>query len=241
MLPLDTSVQIFGMGKVHPEHAGLGLGAALLTESERMATARLPRGVSAPFRTGAPDTDQGAVDLFMGRGYLHIRSFWIMQRVLPADEIAMGLPHDVTVRLATANDEPLAHRLLDEAFLHHFGHEPMTFEDWQHEYHGVPGYDPSLMVLAFAGDEPAGVSVNMASDDGAGWVGALGVLATFRRRGVASALLARSFAELAARGHHEVRLGVDTENTTGATHLYDGVGMTVRRRFDIYEKPLTGG
>jgi len=37
-----------------------------------------------------------------------------------------------------------------------------------------------------------------------------------------------------------VRLGVATENTTGATHLYDGVGMTVRRRYDLYEKQLTG-
>jgi ribosomal protein S18 acetylase RimI-like enzyme len=57
---------------------------------------------------------------------------------------------------------------------------------------------------------------------------------------VGRALLTRSFAELATRGHHEVRLGVDTENTTGATHLYAGVGMTVRRRFDLYEKLLTG-
>lgn len=240
VLALDPSIQIFAMGKVHPEHAGLGLGSALLAESERRATSRLAPGVSAPFRTGAPDTDRRAVDLFEHRGYRQVRSFWHMHRGLSADDASTGTPEGVTLRLASADDEPLVRDLLEESFVDHFGFEPMTFEDWQHEHHGDPGYDPSLMVLAYVGDEPAGVSVNFTADDGAGWVGELGVLAKFRRRGVARALLDRSFAELAARGHHQVRLGVDTENTSGATHLYESVGMTVRRRYDVYEKRLTG-
>lgn len=65
------------------------------------------------------------------------------------------------------------------------------------------------------------------------------MLVKFRRQGVARALLERSFAELSARGHHQVRLGVDTENASGATHLYESAGMTVRRRYDVYEKQLT--
>lgn len=240
VLALDPSMQIFAMGKVHPEHAGLGLGSALLAESERRATSRLAPGVSAPFRTGAPDTDRRAVDLFERRGYRPVRSFWHMHRGLSADDVSSGTPEGVTLRLASADDERLVRGLLEEAFVDHFGFEPMTFEEWQHEHHGDPGYDPSLMVLAYVGDEPAGASVNFAADDGAGWVGELGVLAKFRRRGVARALLDRSFAELAARGHHQVRLGVDIENTSGATHLYESVGMTVRRRYDVFEKRLTG-
>lgn len=35
------------------------------------------------------------------------------------------------------------------------------------------------------------------------------------------------------------RLGVDTVNETGAIHLYEGVGMTVRRRVYLFEKHLT--
>lgn len=197
------------------------------------------QGVSAPFRTGAPDTDQRAVDLFVRRGFEQVRSFWHMHRELPADDVSSQTPEGVALRLASA-DERLVRGLLEEAFVDHFGFEPMTFEEWQHEHHGDPGYDPSLMVLAYVGDEPAGVSVNFNADDGAGWVGELGVLAKFRRRGVARALLDRSFAELAARGHHQVRLGVDTENASGATHLYESVGMTVRRRYDVYEKQMTG-
>jgi len=240
VLALDPSVQMFGMGKVHPAHERRGLGAALVDEAERSASARLRPGVSAPFRTGVPQTDVAAIDLLVGRSYRHARSFWNMQRALPAHEIVTNMPAGITMRIGSADDEPLVHRLLDEAFRHHFGYEPMTFEERQREYLGVPGYDPSLVVLAFADDEPAGASVNLASDEGIGWVGEIGVLSAFRRRGVATALLTRSFAELAARDHHEVRLGVDTENTTGATHLYDSVGMTVRRRWDLFEKQMSG-
>ena len=240
VVAIDPSVQISGMGKVHPEHSGLGLGAALVADTERRAIVRLPRGVSAPFRFGVPQSDDAATDLLSSRGYRHVRSFWHMQRGLPADEIETSEPEGIALRSGTVDDEPVAHRVLDETFREHFGYEAWTFEDWQEAMHGTPGYEPPLMVLALADGEPVGVSVNLAADDGAGWVADLGVLAPFRGRGVGRALLTRSFAELAARGHHEVRLGVDSENATGATRLYEGVGMTVRRRYDVYEKQLTG-
>ncbi|MGZ8632163.1 MAG: GNAT family N-acetyltransferase [Actinomycetota bacterium] len=241
VLALDATVQIFAMGRVHPDHTGSGLGSALLRETERRAALRLPAGVSAPLRTGMASTDDAALGLFLERGYRHVRSFWHMQRGLPADDAPADVPGGITVRLGgPGNDEVIAYRVLDEAFEQHFGYEPMDQEEWLQEFRGMPGYDPSLIVLAFEGDQPVGVSVNMAADDSVGWVGDLGVREPWRRRGVGRALLIRSFAELAARGHHEVRLGVDTENATGATHLYEGVGMSVRRRYDLYEKTVTG-
>ena len=240
VLAIDPSVQTFGMAKVHPGHMGRGLGTALCAGTELRAAARLDPGETSPFRSGAPETDHAAADLFVGRGYRHVRSFWHMQRELPGDQIAASAPDGITLRMGSPDDERVMHDVIDEAFREHFGYEPQTFEHWQQWMRGSTGYDPTLCVLASAGDHPAGVSLNMTSDDGIGWIGDLGVLAAFRRRGVARALLARSFLELAARGHHEVRLGVDTENTTGATHVYETVGMTVRRRYDVYEKQLAG-
>jgi mycothiol synthase len=241
VLALDPTVQVFAMGKVHPEHAGRGLGSAVLNETERRAAVRIPSGVNAPLRTAMPPTDAAALGLIVGRGYRHVRSFWHMQRGLPAADLPVDVPDGITMRLgAPEGDEVIAYQVLDEAFRDHFGYEPSEQQEWLQEFRGMPGYDPSLIVLAFEGADPVGVSVSMAADDGVGWVGDLGVLGPWRRRGVGRALLTRSFAELAMRGHHEVRLGVDTENTTGATHLYAGVGMTVRRRYDLYEKLLTG-
>ena len=241
MLAHDATVQIFAMGTVHPEHAGRGLGSALIHENERRAALRLPAGVSAPFRSYMPATDAAARQLFVEHGYRVVRSFWHMQRGLPADDAPVVVPDGITMRLGRPDgDEAIAYRILDEAFRDNFGYEPADQEEWLQEFRGMPGYDPSLIVLAFEGEEPVGASVNLAADDGVGWVGDLGVREAWRRRGAGRALLARSFAELAARGHHEVRLGVDTENATGATDLYAGIGMTVRRRHDLYEKQLTG-
>ena len=60
----------------------------------------------------------------------------------------------------------------------------------------------------------------------------------WRRRRLALALLLHSFRELRGRGRKRVTLGVDAENTTGATRLYERVGMTVILRDDAYEKVL---
>ena len=233
VLSLDASVQIFGMGTVHPEHAGRGLGSALLLEAERRAALRLPPEVSAPFRTSAASTDAAALELFVGRGYRHVRSFWHMQRGLPADGAPVDVPDGITMRLgAPEGDEVIAYQVLDQAFRDHFGYEPSEQQEWLQEFRGMPGYDPSLIVLAFEGDEPIGVSGQHGGRRrrgvGRGPRGARTLASPGRGAGTADP---PSFAELAARGHHEVRLGVDTENTTGATHLYEGVGMTVRRRY----------
>ena len=96
VLALDPTVQIFGAGKVHPGHAGAGLGAALLDETERMATSRLPAGVTVLFRTAAPATDRHAVELFAGRGFHAVRSFWNMQRSLPADDVGPSTPPEIS-------------------------------------------------------------------------------------------------------------------------------------------------
>jgi ribosomal protein S18 acetylase RimI-like enzyme len=50
--------------------------------------------------------------------------------------------------------------------------------------------------------------------------------------------LRASFSEFAARKATRVGLGVDAENLTGAVRLYERAGMTVERRFDIYQKAV---
>ena len=66
----------------------------------------------------------------------------------------------------------------------------------------------------------------------------IGVRVAWRRRGIGEALLRLAFCELYARGRRRVGLGVDAENTTGATRLYERVGMEVAWRDDAYEKLL---
>ncbi len=66
------------------------------------------------------------------------------------------------------------------------------------------------------------------------------MLKPWRRHGIGMALLQRSFAFIASKGYSTVRLGVDTQNATGATHLYERAGMTVRREYRVVERSVEG-
>ena len=60
----------------------------------------------------------------------------------------------------------------------------------------------------------------------------------WRGRGIGRALLLHAFGEFHRRGDVHVGLGVDAENPTGATRLYESVGMRVTKEDVIFEKDL---
>ena len=70
------------------------------------------------------------------------------------------------------------------------------------------------------------------------WVDVVGVRPSWRRRGIALALLRHSFGALYRAGARKVALEVDTQSPTEATRLYEKAGMHVERRYDFFEKEL---
>ena len=75
----------------------------------------------------------------------------------------------------------------------------------------------------------------------AGWVSSLGVLRSYRHRGIARALLLTSFRDYAERGKRAVDLSVDGSSLTGAVGLYESAGMYVHRRDEVFELELRPG
>ena len=63
----------------------------------------------------------------------------------------------------------------------------------------------------------------------------------WRQRGIARALLLHTFGELWRRDRRWAALGVDAESLTGATRLYESVGMSVRERHAQMQKVLRAG
>jgi ribosomal protein S18 acetylase RimI-like enzyme len=125
-----------------------------------------------------------------------------------------------------------------DAFAQDPGHVVAPFDRWVREEAGGPRFDPSLWLIAEDGSTIVGVLT--ASDFGdRGWVDYLGVLPAARGRGVGAALLRRSFATFAGRGKPTVFLNVDAENVTGATALYERVGMRVVKRWDLWERSIS--
>jgi mycothiol synthase len=233
--PLDLSVG------VHPNYRGAGIGSWLLTWGERRASERGSDGV----RAFAPDRDASAQDLLRSRGYVHVRSAFTMQKDLEPDEDPGAPPAGVRIRPYEDADERVVYEVDQAAFAEHWGFRPMSLESFNEELHSE-GWDPSLVFLAQASGTTVGYVVSFVYEMWGNVVN-LAVLKEWRRRGIGKALLRRAFAELAGRGRREVRLSVDTQNVHGAVALYEGVGMSVYRRYDVFDigtseaAELTGG
>jgi mycothiol synthase len=151
-------------------------------------------------------------------------------------------PAGISVRVLEPGDERRLHEANELAFAEDWDFRPQTFEQWRNDAFGRDNADHSLSWLAEDADELAGYSLNAwhASEDPEfGWVGSLGVLPEYRRRGLGAALLQQSFLEFRRRGATRVGLGVDSENVTGAVRLYERVGMHVHRLNVTYEKALS--
>jgi ribosomal protein S18 acetylase RimI-like enzyme len=86
-----------------------------------------------------------------------------------------------------------------------------------------PYFDPRTYLVAVAGGDLAGLVRVWRGREGVPRLGLVGVLPAYRRRGLATALLHRAFAPLAARGVPEVSAEVDAADTA-AWALLRGFG-----------------
>jgi mycothiol synthase len=223
-------------GVVHPERRGRGIGSALFDQIERRA-AELLRGVPSPrLRHALGGADREASSMVSARGLRPIRHFWHMQIDLDGPVDPGAAPDGIEISVADPGTDLRAiHAILEAAFSDDPGDHPDPFERWAAGQLTSPSYDPTLWFLAHEGEVPVGVLIGSPGDD-VGWVDWLAVLATHRGRGIGAALLRRSFATFASRGLRRVRLNVDAENVTGATAVYERVGMRVVNRWDLWER-----
>ena len=127
---------------------------------------------------------------------------------------------------------------LGETFEDEWGHHHPPFEQWKRERLEAPETDISLWFIARQGEEIVAVARCDPKREGGGWVGALGVRKPWRKRGIGLAVLQHAFLAFHRRGESHVGLGVDTENATGATRLYERAGMRVISEDVVYEKTL---
>jgi mycothiol synthase len=216
-------------GAVRPSAQGRGLGTQLL----ELVEGRLAEEGATRVHSWAVAADGRAAELFTGRGYHEARRFWEM--VIDLD----GEPPEPAAAIEPFREEDAVdfHAALEEAFEDHWEPHPEPFEDWWKRQRGRANFDPSLWFVIRDGDEIAAVTRNEMRTN-AGYIGALGVRRPWRGRGYGRALLFHSFREFQRRGSNRVTLGVDAANPTGATQLYESVGMHVEQEEIVWEKSL---
>ena len=240
-------------GCVHQGYENQGIGSYLLSWAEeraRQAIPRVPEDARVSMEVQTSISHQPTTHLLEKLDFTPIRYSWIMQIDLADPPPEPVWPEGI--RILTYHDYPQPEAILaaaDEAFEDHWGHvdrsgDEERFERFKYSIENDESFDPSLWYLAMDGDEIAGVSLcspQLGTDRETGVVETLGVRRPWRRQGLGLALLYLPFGEFHRRGYKQVILGVDTQNLTGATRLYEKAGMRVDQEFVVYEKELCPG
>jgi mycothiol synthase len=208
---------------------GRGLGAALVDRAEASAQVH---GLRRMHTWIAPE-DAAAIALLRGRGYEEVRRFYDMAIELDALPPRPSLPDGLVLDGFREDDAQAFHHAIGEAFEDHWDWHGTPFGEWW-EYRR--GDDHSLWFVIRDGEEIAAAVRNDPDRSGGGYVGIIGVRRGWRGRGLAKALLHRTFGEFWDRGITRVSLDVDADSPTGATKLYESVGMHMESSMVVYER-----
>jgi mycothiol synthase len=231
-------------GYVHPDFKGRGIGTALLRMIEQRAREEMKLAeldVRVALRSLTDIHDETGLALYRNEGYQPLRYHWRMEIMLNEPPAEPKFPQGIELRpfIQGEHDVPVW-QAQNEAFRDHWGSHEVTLEEWRRSRFGDPEFDPTLWIIAWDGEEVAGFSLNRYRM-GNGWIRTLGVRRPWRKRGLGEAILLHSFGEFYRRGKKTIGLGVDAQNPTGATRLYQKVGMYAASEFVTYEKELRPG
>ena len=215
-------------GVVAQGSKGRGIGTAIVERAEATAG---EHGLERMHTWVLPE-DEAAVALFRRRGYEEVRRFFEMAIDLDAPPSDPVLPAGLVLDGFREADAAAFHAATVEAFEDHWEWHPTPFDEWWEQRRAG---DHSLWFVARDGDEIAAIVRNEAREN-AGYVGIIGVRRAWRGLGLGKALMLRSFQAFWQRGLRRVTLHVDAESPTGATKLYESVGMHVESESATYER-----
>lgn len=245
-------VRGFGWVRTDPDFTGRGIADWLLSWVEDRGRERLfeaPADARVMIGISAASQNLRFPPLAARHGFAYARTFCSMQIALEKEPPAPAWPDGLQVRSAAPDvDDFAVYVAVDEAFEDHWGHVSVApevgFPQWQHSFRNSPGFDPELNFMVMDGDEIAAVAIcQMSEGDDAskGFISQLGVRRPWRKRGVGRALLQHVFRAFFERGARSVGLMVDAASLTGATRLYESVGMSVAYASATWEKELRAG
>ena len=222
-------------------------GRALLPALVSMGIETASRRADGPnwrVEAGAFAQDEVYIDILQRAGFEEVRRFWQMGIDLGPEQAGDPKPPvGVTYTTAVSEaDQRLIHRLDQEAFAEHFGFVPKSFDEWIPWLRDRRDARPDLWWIAWLDGEPVGLCMQDDSrlERNAGHVRILGVVPRARGRGIAHWLLQSAFAQAARDGRDAMTLSVDSENTTGATSLYERAGMRSERVIVLFRRTLPG-
>lgn len=239
-------------GFVLPEWRGKGIGNALMSWAEshaREVDATLQQEGDGPayLSAGVYSHNPALEGLLTSRGYEPVRYEFNMETPDLEHIPDVPMPEGLEIRPVKPEHYRAIWEANGEAFQDHWGATELD----ESEYAGWikhPLHQPELWVVAWDGDQVAGSILNYINRDynarsgrKLGYTESISVRRSWRRKGLARAMLARSMMLHRELGMTQTALGVDTQNPSGALHLYESMGYEVVSRSTTYRKGLGEG
>jgi ribosomal protein S18 acetylase RimI-like enzyme len=230
----ETMVRTVLLGGVHPEFRGRGIGRSLLGWLEgrgRQQLAASDLDLPGWLMAYTQDRNPGAARLLERAGFPTVRYFAQLERTLDAPIPELELPAPLRLVNASLDLSASIRSAKNAAFRDHWGSQPTPLEAWDN-FMTASTRRLDLSYLALDGDEVVGLVILDVNEDdwelqgySGSYISLVGVVAAWRKRGVAPALLAASLLASRNAGLERIALDVDSENPTGALGLYTGMGF----------------
>jgi mycothiol synthase len=200
------------------------------------------RAAAGRLRVWTSATDARVISAFERLGFAPVRHSYRMEIDLGGEAGEPAWLSGISVRTLAEGEERRVFDAFVEVWQDTSDPANHTFEEWSHWLTRAETFEPSLWFLALNNDELAGFSIctKDTNDPAAGHVELLGVRRPWRRHGLGQALLLHSFQAFRERGWTRGTLGVDASSPTGATRLYERVGMRAYRDTLFLERPVRG-
>lgn len=238
-----------GFTFLEPAWRNKGIRRAMLRHNERrlrQIAADHPQDEEHWLEAWASDSEEHWESLLVDEGYEGVR--WGFEMVRPDLENVpdLPLPEGLEVRPVPPEQYRAVFDAAKEAFRDswEFSEDWFSeedFEAWQQDR----TFQPELWQVAWDGDQVAGMVQNFVNEAEnkeygrrRGYTEGICVRRPWRRRGLARALIARSFEVIKDLGMTEAALGVDSQNQNGALQLYKSMGFEVVKRHTTYRKPM---
>jgi ribosomal protein S18 acetylase RimI-like enzyme len=261
MLRHGIGEDVFALnGMVHPAWRGQGIGRRLLDTIIARARDRKSESTSHCIWLQSPDVpdtpvDGGRIALYESNEFELVRWELDMRRelpglgkVAPVIPIVQAPPGIQLHKWRPGVDDEAVGWLLNEAFRDSWGYTQIVMEEWlRYVRSGLLNLEHCVLAWSreAADERMVGACVNRCDDDTFRrrgrrelYVDDLAVLREYRKRGIATALLAWTMNRADHLGMQSVGLGADAENITGAVRLYKRMGFEVMGKMRVYRKGL---
>jgi len=230
-----------------PEWYGEGIRKVMLRHNElrlREIAQAYPQDIPWDFQAKAADSEKDWISVLTSEGYGAFRYSFKMVRPNLENVPNLPLPEGIEVRPVEPEHYQAIISAWNEAIKDMRSQIPMSNEVFQ-AFQKLPIFDPSIWQIAWHENAIVGTVMNYINEQEnmeykrkRGYVEGISVQRPFRGRGIAKALIARSFGVLKDRGMTEAALGVDAENPSGAVSLYKKMGFQTQKRTVSYKKPM---